>query len=330
MSLSKKTISINIAGYLISFVFLYLTFKDVNFYEVVSYFDVAGLVYIAGGCLSILLFFVIRAYYQINNLQYIYKNLSFLDSISSLGISQLYNVILPARMGEIIRVYFISRKHNAKMASLLAYILIEKLLDIFVILALFVAISYFLIEINYDLYVLPIYLMGSIITITLLIAIYLTFHKHFLKFFVKISPKKISLIVSDLNNDLRVGLKVFKSKDQILIGFILLLASWVCIFASYVFVTYPYIILLDLPAYSAIVFMVFSALSFSIPSAPGGIGVVHYGLYLSVSLLGGDTVLNHPEAVAAFVISTHFFVVLFDVLIGAIIIGIYKLNHGRN
>jgi len=330
LSLSKKTICTNIAGYLISFVFLYLTFKDVNFAEVTSYFEITGLIYIAGGCLSIVFFFIIRAYYQINNLKFIIKDLSFFDSLASLGISQLYNVILPARMGEIIRLYFISRKHNSKKASLLAYILIEKLLDIFVILALFIALTYFLIEINYDLYVLPMYLMGSIIFVTLLIAIYLIFHKQFLQFFVKISPKSIALIVSNINNDLRAGLKVFKSTDQILKSIILLLVSWVCIFASYVLVTYPYIILLDLPVYSAIVFMVFSALSFSIPSAPGGIGVVHYGLYLSVSLLGGDTALNQPEAVAAFVISTHFFVVLFDVLIGASIIAIYKLSHGRS
>ncbi len=330
MGLSKKTIFTNIAGYLISFLFLYLTFKDVYFTEVASYFEITGLVYIAGGCLLIVLFFIIRAYYQINNLKFIVKNLSFFDSLASLGISQLYNVILPARMGEIIRLYFISRKHNSKKTSLLAYILIEKLLDMVVILALFLAITYFLIEINYDLYVLPMYLMGGVIFVTFLIAIYLIFHKRFLQLFIKISPKNICLIVSNINNDLRAGFKVFKSKDQILKGIILLLFSWVCIFASYVLVTYPYIILLDLPVYSAIVFMVFSALSFSIPSAPGGIGVVHYGLYLSVSLLGGDTALNQPEVVAAFVISTHFFVLLFDILIGAIIISIYKLSHGKN
>jgi len=319
----------NIAGYLISLIFLYLTFKDVNFDEVTNYFSVTGTIYIVGAGFTIVLFFIIRALYQINNLQYINKNLPFLDSISSLGIAQLYNVILPARMGEIIRVYFISRKHDTKKASLLAYILIEKLLDVLVILALFLGVTYFLIEINYDLYILPIYMMGGIIILAILIAIYLIFHKHLLKFLVQISPKRISSMVSAIHSDLQVGLKAFQSKDQILKGFVLLLVSWVCIFASYALVTYPFILLLGLPAYSAIVFMVFSALSFSIPSAPGGIGVVHYGLYLSVTLLGGDTVATQPDAVAAFVISTHFFVVLFDVVIGASIIAIYKLHHSK-
>ena len=319
----------NIAGYLISLIFLYLTFKDVNFDEVTNYFTVTGAIYIVGAGFTIVLFFMIRAFYQINNLQYIKKNLSFLDSISSLGISQLYNVILPARMGELVRVYFLSRKHDTKKASLLAYILIEKLLDVLVILALFLVVTYFLIEINYELYVLPLYLMGGIIIIAILIAIYLIFHKHLLRFLVQISPKSISFMVSAMHNDLQAGLKAFQSKDQILKGVVLLLASWVCIFASYALVTYPFIIFLELPAYSAIVFMIFSALSFSVPSAPGGIGVVHYGLYLSVTLLGGDTVATQPDAVAAFVISTHFFVVLFDVVIGASIIAIYKLNHSK-
>ena len=329
MSSSKKTIYINIAGYLISLTFLYLTFKDVDFNEVSNYFKVTGIIYIVGGGFTIVLFFIIRALYQINNLQYIKKNLPFLDSISSLGISQLYNVILPARMGEIIRVYFISRKHDTKKASLLAYILIEKLLDVIVILALFLVVTYFLIEINYDLYVLPIYIMAGIIILAILIAIYLIFHKHLLKFLVQISPKKISYMVSAIHNDLQAGLKAFQSKNQILKGIFLLLMSWACIFASYVLVTYPFIIFLELPVYSAIIFMVFSALSFSIPSAPGGIGVVHYGLYLAVTLLGGDKVTTQPDAVAAFVISTHFFVVLFDVVIGATIIAIYKLHNSK-
>ena len=63
--------------------------------------------------------------------------------------------------------------------------------------------------------------------------------------------------------------------------------------------------LLDLPLYSCLVFMVFSALSLSIPSAPAGIGVVHYGLYLAVSLLGGEIVDTQTDIVAAFVISIH-------------------------
>ena len=112
----------NIAGYLISLLFLYLTFKDVNFDEVTNYFTVTGVIYIVGAGFTIVLFFMIRAFYQINNLQYIKKNLSFLDSISSLGISQLYNVILPARMGELVRVYFLSTKHDTTKASLLDYI----------------------------------------------------------------------------------------------------------------------------------------------------------------------------------------------------------------
>jgi hypothetical protein len=75
--------------------------------------------------------------------------------------------------------------------------------------------------------------------------------------------------------------------------------------------------------------MVFSALSLSIPSAPAGIGVVHYGLYLAVTLLGGEIVDTQTDIVAAFVISTHFFVILLDVLVGGSIMIFYKINYQK-
>ena len=104
----------NIAGYLISLVFLYLTFKDINFIAVIDYLSVTNLLYISVAIGITVLFFIIRGYYQINNLRYINRNISFSSSTASIGIAQFYNVILPARMGEITRVYFLSKKSGIK------------------------------------------------------------------------------------------------------------------------------------------------------------------------------------------------------------------------
>ena len=87
--------------------------------------------------------------------------------------------------------------------------------------------------------------------------------------------------------------------------------------------------LLDLPLYSCLVFTVFSALSLSIPSAPAGIGVMHYGLFLAVKMLGGEIVLSQIDIVAAFIISTHFFGMVNDILVGGSIMILYKINYKK-
>ena len=91
-------------------------------------------------------------------------------------------------------------------------------------------------------------------------------------------------------------------------------------------ISYPYIKLLNLPIYSCLLFTVFSALSLTIPSAPAGIGVMHYGLFLSVKMLDSEIVESQIDIVAAFTIITHFFVVLFDVFVGAVIMLLYNLS----
>ena len=97
-------------GYLISLLFLYLTFKDTNINNVANSWSVISPVYIFVGVGMTILFFIIRGLYQLNNLLHISRDISFLNSLTSIGIAQFYNVILPARMGEVVRVYFLSKR----------------------------------------------------------------------------------------------------------------------------------------------------------------------------------------------------------------------------
>ena len=315
------------AGYLFSLLFLYLTFKDTNFNNVVSSWSVISSLYIIVVLGMTMLFFIIRGLYQLNNLIYINRDISFFTSLTSIGIAQFYNVILPARLGEVVRIFFLSKGRQINKTTLLSYILIEKLLDLFIVLALFMVVMIFLIQSNENILETFIYFSIGVIVISTIIGLYLALNKHILDLLNKILPEKIFRILISLNGDVIAGLYIFKKKDQILKSAILLLMSWSCIIATYFVITYPYIILLDLPLYSGIVFMIFSVLALTIPSAPAGIGVVHYGLYLSVYVLGGeDFVNNNIDLVAAFAISTHLIMIMFDLLIG---IGLMMLHKQK-
>ena len=124
MKAESKAICIKIAGYLISLLFLYLTFKDIDFEKALSYLYVTNYYYLISAVGFNICFFVLRGFYQINNLHYIRKEIPFLESLTSIGMAQFYNVIFPARMGELVRTYFISKRLKIKKATVLSYILV--------------------------------------------------------------------------------------------------------------------------------------------------------------------------------------------------------------
>jgi len=325
----SEAIYIKIAGYLISLLFLYLTFKDIDFEKAFSYLNVNNYYYLIAAVGFNICFFISRSFYQINNLHYIRKEISFSDSIISIGMAQFYNVIFPARMGELVRTYFLSKRLKIKKATVLSYILAEKVIDVLLILALLIVIIVFLVQGNVELFDALSYLAGILSILLVVLLLYIGFNKNMSLLLKMIIPSTLYGKFELLNNEVITGLKIFKSKIQITKSVMLLIMSWICILFVFGLISYPFIELLDLPLYSCLVFMVFSALSLSIPSAPAGIGVVHYGLFLAVTMLGGKIVETQTDIVAAFVISTHFFVILLDVLVGGTIMIIYKINYKK-
>ncbi len=329
MKAESKVFSTKIAGYLISLLFLYLTFKDIDFEKALSYLYVTNYYYLIAAVGFNICFFITRSFYQINNLYFISNKLKFIESLTSIGIAQFYNVILPARMGELIRTYFLSKLNGIKKATLLSYIVLEKVMDVLLILTLLLVIIIFLVQGDTNLLNALSYLAGILSLMIVVMFLYIRFNKNMILILKMIIPIKIYRKFDLLNEEIFNGLHFFKLKIQIIKSILLLLLSWICILAIFGLVSYPFVELLDLPLYSCLVFMVFSALSLSIPSAPAGIGVVHYSLFLAVTMLGGKIVETQTDIVAAFVISTHFFVILLDVLVGGSIMIFYKINYRK-
>jgi hypothetical protein len=232
-------------------------------------------------------------------------------------------------MGELIRTYFLSKLSGIKKSTILSYIVVEKVIDVLLILTLFLVIIIFFIKGDVGLFNALSYLAGLLSLLLVTLLLYIGLNKNITLFLKKIISTTLYGKFELLNNEVITGLKIFKSKIQITKSVILLIMSWICILFVFGLISYQFVELLDLPLYSCLVFMVFSALSLSIPSAPAGIGVVHYGLFLAVTMLGGKIVETQTDIVAAFVISTHFFVILLDVLVGGSIMILYKINYKK-
>ena len=154
---------------------------------------------------------------------------------------------------------------------------------------------------------------------------YIKYNKKFIHFLKSLISKKLNKLCSEINHEVINGISFFKNKKQITKSFVLLISGWIVIIFIYYILSYPFINELNLPNYAPIYFFVFSAIALALPSAPSGIGTVHFGLYLAVQILmDGDVSIGQSDLVAALIISLHFLLAMLDIIIGGIILMIYR------
>ena len=319
----NKKIILTLLGYLISLSLLVITFKDTNFKKVFDYLKEINLFLVFLALLLNIIFVWIRGAYQKNNLYITTPNIRTNTSIVSICIALFYNAVLPTRLGDAIRAVFISLRDNIKKKRLLPYILVEKVID-FLLMIFFFAFILIIESENEMLSYLFVALAVIIVSIITFI-LYIKYNKKVISFVQSIVTVKFNKLFSEINYEAINGISCFKTKNQIAKSLALLIIGWIVQLGIFYILSYPFINQLNLPNYAAIYFLVFSAIALSLPSAPAGIGTVHYGLYLAVQILiGGDIPNSQSDLVAALIISLHFLTVILDVLVGGIIILIYR------
>ena len=201
--------------------------------------------------------------------------------------------------------------------------MVEKVID-FLLMAFFFLIV-IIIEsekqmLSYLFFILSLSLFSIIIFI-----LYIKFNKKIISFIKLIKSNKFSKILLEINHEAINGMSYFKTKNQIAKSLMLLVGGWLVMLCIFYILSYPFVDQLNLPNYSAIYFLIFSAIALALPSAPAGIGVVHYGLYLAVQvLMGGDIPTNQIDLVAALIISLHLLIFMLDVIVGGLILLIYR------
>ena len=94
------------AGYILSAFFLYLTFRDVEYGALVDNINHVSMPLLFLALIVNILFFIFRALYQNSNLYFLKSDIPFAVSITAIAKAQFYNVFLPARIGELLRVFF--------------------------------------------------------------------------------------------------------------------------------------------------------------------------------------------------------------------------------
>lgn len=127
-----------ILGLVISFLTLYLAFRNVPFNDLVIYFKSIDYIWIPPAVAVIMISFVLRVYRWKVILESAVK-ISFWQAFHPLMIGFMINCILPGRVGEVARPAILQKKENILFSTGLATVAAERVFDIIMLIVLFTA-----------------------------------------------------------------------------------------------------------------------------------------------------------------------------------------------
>lgn len=274
-----------IIGILISIILVYLSFRGINFQDVLNDLEKIQLSYVTYFIILIALMQYLRSYRWGVILQPMEKIDQLpLFSVTSVGFMAI--AAIPARIGELARPYLISKRSSIKMSSALGTILVERILDSFIIMIIAVVVLFFtdlppwMMKSGIIFFFLALILLGFVLFLIMrrdqalrLINIILT---HL--------PGKLANKIDKVLHHFIDGLQIITNINLFIYLFFLSAVIWL------VDVLAIYLLLLsfgfNLPVAAPFVLMIILIAGIAIPTAPGFIGNWHYACVLGLSLFG--------------------------------------------
>jgi len=286
-------------GILISGIFVYLSFRDVNFQEMLAALKGANYFWL----LPVFFFMLTSHWLRAVRWRYFLKPIKDIQPhpcFSALMIGYAANNILPLRLGEFLRAFAIGKSQNIPKSSAFATIIVERLIDLLCLLVLLAS--------TVLLYPLPEMIKNSgyaIFALTVWTIVFLIFlmekTEATIALLQKILPAKLFRLLQRVVRAFLQGFAVLKKSEHYLQVVILSVLVW----ALYVAVVYTSFYAFDLHEkyqlnlFSGLVVLVMVTIGIMIPSSPGFIGTYHYFCKQSLSLFG----VPESEALSFAVIS---------------------------
>lgn len=225
----------------------------------------------------------------------VYAGIRYWPVYSAMNIGYMINNILPLRMGEILRAYFLGKAEKISKSSVLATIVVERLLDSMAILVL-LSITIFFFPFpdwirNGLFYVGAAALLMIAFLIGLLVATEKTIS--ILRFFLKPVPPKIASRIISVVEGFTSGLEIMRSSRHytaILLHTILLeicyIFSVLAVLLAFDLISPEYPAIQGNPLLASVVLLIIITIGIGLPSAPGAVGTFHGIVAFGVSLFG--------------------------------------------
>ncbi len=304
--MSKKFV----AGILLGALFVYLSFRNIRWEDVLSRLAAIDLFSLTAALLVIILIQFVRVLRWGIILSPL-TNIGKTDLIIITNIGLFSVVALPARLGEFIRAYLAAKKTSLPLSSVLATIVVERVMDS---LSILLMAGLLLIFIPLPPWLIKPAIIFSFVTIALVVSMMLVIVKRkillqhlspFIDRHLGRSAAKISDIIKSFIN----GFNVLRQDNKLiqvalLSGFIWLLHVLVI---SILFQSFGF----DLPILAPFFLNVILILGIAIPAAPGFIGNWHYATIVGLGFFG----IAESEALSLAIVH-HFLALGVVVLMG--------------
>ena len=203
------------------------------------------------------------------------------------------DMLLPARSGDVIRAYVIGRKEQTSKIASLSTIVVEKVLDILVLLVIaFVTIA--VISFSKDRLSLPsgfsvaVFLLVGVIPIVIALLWFLMANTEkvdwIMRAILAFLPERILSRLSDTLISVAQGLQVLRQRESLVRIIILSILLWSLFALGNLLVLHSFG--LHLPVYASFLILVFQILGVTLPSSPGFIGTYHAAVIAGLAVFG--------------------------------------------
>jgi len=275
------------AGIPVSILFLWLALKDVSFSHVAQAFANARLILLVPMLLCLVGFYWLKAvrWRAILSPKY---DVSSINLVPSMMAGSAGNNLLPAHAGELVRVYFAASQFKIPATTVLASLVVERLLDV---LAVLVILS---VEILFGGYSVAMLAAGSallaivlvVAAVCVLIVIYTNQCADFLRNKFTRASLSIRNKLADQLINLADGLLSLREKNLLLKVILNSLVQWLltatCIYISFLALN------IDTSFWLAIIVLGLIVVGLTLPTVPGFFGTIEYCFVLGLSTAGVD------------------------------------------
>ena len=284
----KQTIKLAI-GILISAVCIYLAFRSVDTRQMWEAFKTANYWYLlpSGGLLFIS--------HGLRALRWRY----FLDPVKRVGLGSLFsslmigyatNTFTPAHLGEFLRAYILSKKRHIAMSSVFATIVVERIVDMFSLLVLFLLAIF--------IYPFPEWVINSgylMFAGSVGLLVFLIFLKkatsttlRFLGFILKPLPERVERKTTEMLEHFLAGLLPLKHWHHYIITGLLSVLIWACygLVLYFALSAFDFVETYRLEWSASLIVLVITTIAVIVPSSPGYIGTYHYLCQVSLAMFG--------------------------------------------
>jgi len=285
MSVKSRKLLI-LAGFTLSFLFIFLSIKGVNTRAVASAFAEADL-WLAFPLLgSYGLFFLLRAVRWRILLQPI-SSLKIKELFPSIMIGAMSNNIFPAHLGEFVRTYSLSKQHKLRMVSILETLVLERIFDFLAIVLLIVVATLAGIDHKNDLFKKG-YLIGFIsVGLLIVIGAFVIWPDKFKYSIYKISGPLRDRLREKLMGQIEVAavsLSAIKYPIRLVGIVITSITQWICMVVCFLISVKA--LHLHVPLSGGFMILFFSVIGVTLPSAPGYIGTIEFSFILALKTYG--------------------------------------------